>query len=76
MGCSRSPKPEETGAITGATVKVYNGEIVPDKVVGEDLMTELKEELDAKVGKAPESAAEAAAKAEAADSEASDEKKQ
>ena len=57
-------------------VKVYNGEIVPDKVVGEDLMTELKEELDAKVGKAPESAAEAAAKAEAADSEASDEKKQ
>ena len=39
-------------------------------------MTELKEELDAKVGKAPESAAEAAAKAEAADSEASDEKKQ
>lgn len=57
-------------------VKVYNGEIVPDKVVGEDLMTELKEELDAKVGKAPESAAEAAAKAGAADSEASDEKKQ
>nr|WP_297275480.1 ATP-dependent zinc metalloprotease FtsH [uncultured Agathobaculum sp.] len=41
-------------------VKVYNGEVVPDKVVGEDLMTELKEELDAKVGKAPESAAEAA----------------
>lgn len=41
-------------------VKVFNGEVVPDKVVGEDLMTELKEELDAKVGKAPESAAEAA----------------
>ena len=40
-------------------VKVFNGEVVPDKVVGEDLMTELKEELDAKVGKAPESAAEA-----------------
>ena len=48
-------------------VKVYNGEVVPDKVVGEDLMTELKEELDAKVGKAPESAAEAA------DSDESDE---
>ncbi|MGO5027447.1 ATP-dependent zinc metalloprotease FtsH [Candidatus Agathobaculum pullicola] len=41
-------------------VKVFNGEVVPDKVVGEDLMTELKEELDAKVGKAPESAAKAA----------------
>ncbi len=41
-------------------VKVFNGEVVPDKVVGEDLMTELKEELDAKVGKAPESAAEVA----------------
>ncbi|WP_346705059.1 AAA family ATPase, partial [uncultured Agathobaculum sp.] len=40
-------------------VKVFNGEVVPDKVVGEDLMTELKEELDAKVGKAPESVAEA-----------------
>lgn len=41
-------------------IKVYNGEVVPDKVVGEDLMSELKEELDAKVGKAPESAVEAA----------------
>lgn len=41
-------------------VKVFNGEVVPDKVVGEDLMTELKEELDAKVGKEPESAAKAA----------------
>ena len=41
-------------------IKVYNGEVVPDKVVGEDLMSELKEELDAKVGKAPENAAEAA----------------
>lgn len=41
-------------------VKVFNGEVVPDKVVGEDLMTELKEELDAKVGKAQESAAKAA----------------
>ena len=51
-------------------VKVYNGEIVPDKVVGEDLMTELREELDAKVGKAPESAAEAAAKAQAEAGEA------
>ncbi len=48
-------------------VKVYNGEVVPDKVVGEDLMSELKEELDAKVGKAPESATEAA---EADDSDA------
>ena len=48
-------------------VKVFNGEVVPDKVVGEDLMTELKEELDAKVGKAPESAAETA------DADASDE---
>ena len=51
-------------------VKVYNGEIVPDKVVGEDLMTELREELDAKVGKAPESAAEAAAKAQSEAGEA------
>ena len=48
-------------------VKVFNGEVVPDKVVGEDLMTELEEELDAKVGKAPESAAETA------DADASDE---
>lgn len=48
-------------------VKVYNGEVVPDKVVGEDLMSELKEELDAKVGKAPESVTEAA---EADDSDA------
>lgn len=40
-------------------IKVFNGEIVPDKVVGEDLMSELKEELEAKVGPAPESAAEA-----------------
>ena len=30
-------------------VKVYNGEIVPDKIVGEDLMTELQQELHAKV---------------------------
>ena len=29
-------------------VKVYNGEIVPDKIVGEDLMTELQQELHAK----------------------------
>ena len=50
-------------------VKVYNGEVVPDKVVGEDLMTELKEELDAKVGKAPESAAEAADSDEADEEE-------
>lgn len=40
-------------------IKVFNGEIVPDKVVGEDLMSELKEELEAKVGPAPESTAEA-----------------
>lgn len=60
-------------------IKVYNNEVVPDKVIGEDLMTELKEELDAKVGKAPESAAEAAqaaaeaeAKAELADSDVSE----
>ena len=55
-------------------VKVYNGEIVPDKVVGEDLMEELKEELDAKVGKAPESAeaARAAAAEEKAQSAADD----
>ena len=39
-------------------VKVYNGEVVPDKVVGEGLMSELQEELEAKVGPAPESAAE------------------
>ncbi|WP_125115033.1 ATP-dependent zinc metalloprotease FtsH [Agathobaculum sp. Marseille-P7918] len=50
-------------------IKVYNGEVVPDKVVGEDLMSELKEELDSKVGKAPESAAEAA---EAGDSDDAD----
>ena len=55
-------------------VKVYNGEIVPDKVVGEDLMEELKEELDAKGGKAPESAeaALAAAAGEKAQSAADD----
>ena len=63
-------------------IKVYNNEVVPDKVIGEDLMTELKEELDAKVGKAPESAAEAAqaaaeaeAKAEPADSDAAEDNK-
>ena len=63
-------------------IKVYNNEVVPDKVIGEDLMTELKEELDAKVGKAPESAAEAAqaaaeaeAKAESADSDAAEDNK-
>ncbi len=65
-------------------IKVYNNEVVPDKVIGEDLMTELKEELDAKVGKAPESAAEAAqaaaeaeakAEAEPADSDASENNK-
>ena len=63
-------------------IKVYNNEIVPDKVIGEDLMTELKEELDAKVGKAPESAAEAAqaaaeaeAKAEPADNNAAEDNK-
>ncbi len=63
-------------------IKVYNNEVVPDKVIGEDLMTELKEELDAKVGKAPESAAEAAqaaaeaeAKAELADSDAAEDNK-
>lgn len=37
-------------------VKVYNGEIVPDKIVGEDLMTELQQELHAKVSKPAESA--------------------
>lgn len=41
-------------------VKVYNGEIVPDKVVGEDLMTELQQELHAKVSKPAESAEELA----------------
>ena len=63
-------------------IKVYNNEVVPDKVIGEDLMTELKEELDAKVGKAPESAAEAAqaaaeaeAKAEPADNNAAEDNK-
>ena len=65
-------------------IKVYNNEVVPDKVIGEDLMTELKEELDAKVGKAPESAAEAAqaaaeaeakAEAEPADNDASENNK-
>lgn len=63
-------------------IKVYNNEIVPDKVIGEDLMTELKEELDAKVGKAPESAAEVAqaaaeaeAKAEPADNNAAEDNK-
>ena len=65
-------------------VKVYNNEVVPDKVIGEDLMTELKEELDAKVGKASESAAEAAqadgeaeakAEAEPADSDAPEDNK-
>ena len=39
-------------------IKVYNGDIVPDKVVGEDLMTELKQELHAKVEQ-QENAAEA-----------------
>ena len=53
-------------------VKVYNNEIVPDKVVGEDLMTELKEELDAKIGKAPESAAEAAQAAAEAEAKPTD----
>ena len=65
-------------------IKVYNNEVVPDKVIGEDLMTELKEELDAKVGKASESAAEAAqadgeaeakAEAEPADSDAPEDNK-
>lgn len=63
-------------------IKVYNNEVVPDKVIGEDLMTELKEELDAKVGKAPESAAEVAqaaaeaeAKAEPADNNAAEDNK-
>ena len=63
-------------------IKVYNNEVVPDKVIGEDLMTELKEELDAKVGKAPESASEAAqaaaeaeAKAEPADNNAAEDNK-
>ncbi len=63
-------------------IKVYNNEVVPDKVIGEDLMTELKEELDAKVGKAPESAAEAAqaaaeaeAKAESADNNVAEDNK-
>ena len=51
-------------------IKVYNNEVVPDKVIGEDLMTELKEELDAKVGKAPESAAEAAHAAAEAEAKA------
>ena len=51
-------------------IKVYNNEVVPDKVIGEDLMTELKEELDAKVGKAPESAAEAAQAAAEAEAKA------
>ena len=41
-------------------VKVYNGEIVPDKIVGEDLMTELQQELHAKVSKPAESAEELA----------------
>ena len=41
-------------------VKVYNGEIVPDKIVGEDLMPELQQELHAKVSKPPESAEELA----------------
>ena len=47
-------------------VKVYNGEIVPDKVVGEDLMTELQQELHAKVSK-PAEAAEELAKVEEAE---------
>ncbi|MFQ6840470.1 MAG: ATP-dependent zinc metalloprotease FtsH [Agathobaculum sp.] len=51
-------------------IKVYNNEVVPDKVIGEDLMTELKEELDAKVGKAPESDAEAAHAAAEAEAKA------
>lgn len=41
-------------------VKVYNGEIVPDKIIGEDLMTELQQELHAKVSKPAESAEELA----------------
>ena len=41
-------------------VKVYNGEIVPDKIVGEDMMTELQQELHAKVSKPAESAEELA----------------
>ena len=41
-------------------VKVYNGEIVPDKIVGEDLITELQQELHAKVIKPAESAEELA----------------
>ena len=47
-------------------IKVYNGEVVPDKVVGEGLMDELQEELEAKVGPAPESAAGADAAEKAA----------
>lgn len=47
-------------------IKVYNGEVVPDKVVGEGLMDELQEELEAKVGPTPESAAGADAAEKAA----------
>ena len=37
---------------TGETfLKVYNNEIVPDKVLGEDLMPELQKELDEQVQK-------------------------
>ncbi len=31
-------------------VKIYNNEIVPDKVIGEDLMPDLQKELDEKLG--------------------------
>nr|WP_297175552.1 ATP-dependent zinc metalloprotease FtsH [uncultured Agathobaculum sp.] len=56
-------------------VKVFNGEIVPDKIVGEDLMEELKEELDAKASKAPENEADAAKDPESAANEPADKKK-
>ena len=56
-------------------IKVYNGEIVPDKIVGEDLMTELQQELHAKVEQQTESAQEpqqAPAEEKSADAESSD----
>ncbi|MDO4270026.1 MAG: ATP-dependent zinc metalloprotease FtsH [Eubacteriales bacterium] len=37
-------------------LKVYNNEVVPDKVVGDDLMTELKAELDTKIEPAAKAA--------------------
>lgn len=42
-------------------IKVFNNEVVPDKIVGEDLMTELKEELEAKSAEAAAPAAEPSA---------------